>query len=122
LADIILEGQSLTVTAHVRSAPTTDTKSAFYVKNVDVKIGDIKVAIRDSKHDLLYKTLKPLMMGLIKKQIKKAVEDGIRTGLEYVDGQLVGVQKRMRDAKADDEGSRVQVLQDVSSLSKALQV
>jgi hypothetical protein len=32
--------------------------------------------------------LKPLATGLVKKQIAKAIEDAIRTGLEYVDEQL----------------------------------
>ena len=41
-----------------------------------------------SKHNLLYKTLRPLATGLIKKQISKAFADGIRTALEYLDAQL----------------------------------
>jgi len=53
------------------------------------------------------------MMGLVKRQIKKAVEDGVRTALEYVDGQLVGVQQRMDEAKSSDETTRIQVLQDI---------
>jgi hypothetical protein len=114
LADIILGGKGLTVSAHVRSAPSSDKSSVFYVKDVEAKLGDISLSIRDSKHQILYKTLKPLMMGLVKRQIKKAVEDGVRTALEYVDGQLVGVQQRMDEAKkSDDDLSRVQVLQDV---------
>jgi len=113
LADIILGGKGLTVSAHVRSAPSSDKTSVFYIKDVEAKLGDISVAIRDSKHDTLYKVLKPLMMGLVKKQIKKAVEDGVRTGLEYVDGQLVGVQQRMDEAKSSDETTRIQVLQDI---------
>lgn len=115
LADIVLGGKGLTVTAHIRSAPSSDKLSVFYVKDVEAKLGDINVAIRDSKHQLLYKTLKPLMMGLVKKQIKKAVEDGVRTALEYVDGQLVGVQQRMSEAKASDETTRIQALQEVST-------
>ena len=114
LADIVLGGTGLTVTAHIRSAPSSDHSSVFNVKSVSATVGDVKVAIRDSKHDLLYKTLKPLMMGLVKKQIKRAVEDGVRTALEYVDGQLVGVQNRMAEAKVSDDTTRIQVLQEVS--------
>ena len=36
----------------------------------------------------MYKTLRPLATGLIKKQISKAVGDGIRKGLEALNGQL----------------------------------
>ncbi|KAF7359022.1 hypothetical protein MSAN_01242900 [Mycena sanguinolenta] len=74
--------------------------------------------IRDSKHDLLYKTFKPLATRLIKKQIQKALEDAIRTGFEYIDGQLVGVRDRMAEAKASDEGSRREVLAELFKRSK----
>jgi ribulose bisphosphate carboxylase small subunit len=79
----------------------------------------LKFSIRDSKHDLLYRTLKPLATGLVKRQIQKAIRDGVRTGLEYLDGQLVAVRDRMEAAKAeqDEDGveskTRLQVLQEV---------
>lgn len=38
-----------------------------------MKVDTLKFAIRESKHDLLYKTLRPLATGLIKKQVQKAV-------------------------------------------------
>lgn len=118
LADVVLGGRGLVVTARVRSAPAGDKSSVFYVKDVEAKLGDVNFAIRDSNHDLLYKTLKPLAMGLVKRQIKRAVEDGVRTMLEYVDGQLVGVQNRMEEAKHSDETTRIQALQEVCDLSR----
>jgi hypothetical protein len=87
---------------------------------VRVKVGSLKFRIRDSKHDLLYKTFKPLATRLIKKQIQKALQDAIRTGFEYVDGQLVGVRDRMAEAKESDDGSRREVLAEVGLLSCAL--
>jgi hypothetical protein len=57
--------------------------------------------------------MKPLATRLIKKQIQKALADAIRTGFEYIDGQLVGVRDRMAEAKASDEGSRREVLAEV---------
>ena len=91
-----------------------DKSSVFKVKNVTVKLDTLKFSIRDSKHDLLYKTLKPLATGLVKKQIKKAFAGAITTGLEYVDGQLVTVRDRVADAKETEGTSRMEVLQDVS--------
>ena len=79
-----------------------------------MKVDTLKFSIRDSKHDTLYNTLRPLATGLVKRQIQKALGDALRTGLEYVDGQLVGVRDRMKEAKTSDEGSRMKVLQDVS--------
>lgn len=117
LADVLLGGHGMTVTAHLRSADK-DPSSVFHVKDVIVKIDTLKFSIRDSKHDLLYKTLRPLATGLVKKQVQKAVADAVRTALEYVDGQLVGVRDRMREAKADDNKSRTQVLQEMFQRKK----
>ncbi|KZT38525.1 hypothetical protein SISSUDRAFT_986068 [Sistotremastrum suecicum HHB10207 ss-3] len=112
LADVVLGGEGLTATVHLSSAEK-DHSSVFHVKDVHVKIDTLKFSIRDAKHELLYKTIRPLATGLIKKQIQKAVADAIRTGLEYVDGQLVGVRDRMAEAKDSDETSRTQVLADM---------
>ncbi|RPD56928.1 hypothetical protein L226DRAFT_573722 [Lentinus tigrinus ALCF2SS1-7] len=112
LADVLLGGEGLTITAHVASADK-DRSSVFKVKNVHVKVGTLKFSIRDSKHDLLYKTLRPLATGLVKKQLQKAIADAVTTGLEYVDGQLTGVRDRMAEAKASEDKSRTQVLQEM---------
>ena len=61
LADVLLGGDGLTVTLHVTSTPSSDKQSLFRVKDVHVKISTLKFSIRDSKHDLLYKTMKPLV-------------------------------------------------------------
>ena len=113
LADVLLGGEGLTVTVHLTSA-AKDRSSVFKVKDVTTNIHTLKFSIRDSKHDLLYKTLKPLATGLVKKQIQKALQDAITTGMEYVDGQLVGVRDRMEEAKKSDEQSRRDVLMQVS--------
>ena len=113
LADVLLGGEGLTVTAHVVSAGK-DRSSVFKVKNVHVKVANLKFSIRDSKHDTLYKTVRPLATGLVKKQLQKAIADAVTTGLEYVDGQLVGVRDRMADAKASEDKARTQALQEVS--------
>ena len=120
LADFLLGGEGVNVTVKLVSS-SQDHTSVFKVKSVHAKVASLKFSIRDSKHDFLYKTLKPLATGLVKKQIQKVIEDGVRTGLEYVDGQLVGVRDRMAEAKAEEgkEGvearSKMQVLQEVGS-------
>ena len=96
-----------------------DRSSVFRVQDVHVKVNTLKFAIRDSKHDFLYKTLRPLATGLIKRQIQKAIKDALITGFEYIDGQLVAVRDRMESASAQgSEGvSRTDILKDVSLLS-----
>ena len=85
----------------------------FKVKDVNVKIDTLKFSIRDSKHDTLYKMLAPLATGLVKKQLQRAVEGAVRTALEYLDGQLVGVRDQMAEAKASEDKTRLSVLQQV---------
>jgi len=98
-ADVLLAGQGLTVTVHLEtaSAPKGSRRPpthVFTVKQVKAKIDKLTFAIRDSKHDLLVKILKPLASSIIKKQICKAAEQGIRDALEKADAQLV----QIRDA------------------------
>ena len=78
----------------------------------------MKFAIRDSNHDFLYKTLRPLATALIKKQIEKALKAALTTGFEYIDGQLVAVRDRMEIAKAAEGQSRTDVLKDVCLASR----
>ena len=127
LADVVLGGEGLSVSFHclfccglmlIRLLPATihlvssdqNKCSVFKVKVVIVKVHTLKFY---SKHNFFYKTFKPLATCLIKKQIKKAIKDLITTGMEYVDGQLVGVRDRMASAKATEGESRTKVLQDV---------
>ncbi|KAG9004988.1 hypothetical protein FRB90_010641 [Tulasnella sp. 427] len=106
LADVFLGGEGLTVTVQLASADSKDRSSVFHVKHVNVKLDSLKFSVRDSKHDLLYKTLKPLATGLVKKQISKAITDAITTGFEYIDEQLVQVRDSMDQAKNNDSMSR----------------
>jgi Family of unknown function (DUF5923)/Protein of unknown function (DUF4449) len=125
VADVLLGGQGLTVrrlgslpvfvliasqaTVHLVSADK-DKSSVFIVKAVRVKVDTLKFSIRDSKHDILYKTLRPLATALIKRQIQKAVADAITTGMEYVDGQLVAVRDRVNEARVSSDSSRTDIL------------
>jgi hypothetical protein len=112
MADVVIGGPGLTAVVHLVYAGK-DRSSVFKVKDVHVKVGSLKFSIRDSKHDLLYNTMKPLATGLVKRQIKRAIAGAIRTGMEYVDGQLVSVRDRMEEARSSDETNRTQVLQEL---------
>ncbi|OCH91664.1 hypothetical protein OBBRIDRAFT_834003 [Obba rivulosa] len=111
IADVLLGGTGMTITAHIASA-TRDRSSVFHIKDVNVKVDSLKFSIRDSKHDTLYKTFSPLATGLVKKQLQKAVEQAVRTALEYVDGQLVAVRDQMVEAKQRDDKNRAQVIKE----------
>jgi hypothetical protein len=105
LADVVVGGEGVTVRIHVAASPSAEKSSFITVKSVHAKVSNLKFSIRDSKHDLLYKTLKPLASGLIKKQIAKAIEDGIETGLGFLDEQMVSVRDRMEEARSQTSDS-----------------
>ena len=109
VADVLLGGEGLSITTHLRSAGN-DKSSVFHVKDVQTSIHTLKFAIRDSKHDTLYKILAPLATGLIKKQLQRVIGNAVRTALEYIDGQLVTVRDQMAEAKASEDKSRRDVL------------
>ncbi|KIM80670.1 hypothetical protein PILCRDRAFT_9478 [Piloderma croceum F 1598] len=104
LADVVLGGEGLTATVHLVSA-NKDESSVFKVKSIVVKVDTLKFSVRDSKHDLLYKTLRPLATALVKKQIQKAIKDSISTGMEYV-----GVRDRLASTKAT-EGEHQEIVE-----------
>jgi len=114
LADVLLGGEGLNAVIHLVSSKR-DHSSVFRVQDVHVKINTLKFSIRDSKHDILYKTLRPLATGLIKRQIQKAIKDALVTGFEYIDGQLVAVRDRMESAQATED---VEILKDLFTRKK----
>lgn len=100
VADLVLGGEGMSVDVHLSSS--RDPGSLFDIDKTHVKIdGSLKVSIRDSKHDVLYKTLKPLMMGLVKRQVQKAVEGGLRSGFEWLSEELMAVKQRMDEARSN---------------------
>jgi hypothetical protein len=116
MADVLLGGEGLAVTIHLVSTKR-DRSSVFRVHDINVKVSNMKFAIRDSKHDFLYKTLRPLATALIKRQLQKVIKNALRTGLEYLDGQLVAVRDRMEEANVKGGESRMEVLKDVRIFS-----
>ncbi|GLB36910.1 putative protein of unknown function (DUF4449) [Lyophyllum shimeji] len=117
LMDVLLGGTGLTATVSLVSAGQ-DRSSIFKVEDVHVKVDALNFSVRDSKHEFLYKTLKPIATTLIKRQIQKAVSDALVTGLEYVDGQLVRVRDRMEAARAEEGEGRTQALQNLFKREK----
>ncbi|KAH8827080.1 hypothetical protein DL96DRAFT_1605435 [Flagelloscypha sp. PMI_526] len=119
IADVLLGGSGVTATVHIASSPENDESSVFRVKSCVVKVDALKFSIRDSKHDFLYKTIKPLIAGLIKKQIQNAIADALVTGLQYVDGQLIGVRMRMKEAKLKAKAEAEALAADSDGASQA---
>ena len=80
-----------------------DRSSVFKVKSIIVKVGS----------DLLYKTSSHLPLHSSR---SRSTKGSVTTGMEYVDGRLVGIRDRMPSAKATEGESRTKVLQEVETV------
>lgn len=98
-ADVFLGGHGLTIAVTLETK--TRSRDVFTVKQVKAKIHKIDFAIRGSKHDALAKIAKPLATSLIKKQICKAAEGGIRDAFEKLNDHLVSVREAEEGKKMD---------------------
>jgi len=57
--------------ADVVLGPWRRGSHVFKVKSIAIKVDTLKFSVRDSKHDFLYRTLKPLATGFFKKKTKE---------------------------------------------------
>ncbi|EFP80265.1 uncharacterized protein PGTG_06221 [Puccinia graminis f. sp. tritici CRL 75-36-700-3] len=108
MADVVISGNGVSGKVHIESSEAKDR--VFVVKDVKIKVDKLAFGIRETKHNFLYSTLKPLAQSLVKKQISKAVEDGIRTGLGQLDAQFVDIRERLEAAEGDDKVSKMDVI------------
>ncbi|ORY77244.1 hypothetical protein BCR35DRAFT_305540 [Leucosporidium creatinivorum] len=101
LADVFLGGKGVSVKVHLES--TGKKNHAFRVVDVKAKVDTLKVNIREAKHSTLISLFKPLAMGLIKKSIQKAIEEGIRGALVQVDAQISDISERVDQASSEED-------------------
>ncbi|CAH7690415.1 hypothetical protein BY996DRAFT_8551141 [Phakopsora pachyrhizi] len=110
LADVVISGDGVSGKVHIESSEARDR--VFAVKDVKIKVNKLSFGIRDTKHNFLYSTLKPLAQSLVKKQIAKAIEDGIRSSLAQLDAQLVDIKERLETADGDDKVSKMDIIKE----------
>lgn len=108
MADVVISGNGVSGKVHIESSEAKDR--VFTVKDVKIKVDKLAFGIRETKHNFLYSTLKPLAQSLVKKQISKAIEDGIRTGLTQLDSQFVDIREKLEAAEGDDKVSKMDVI------------
>ncbi|PWN28503.1 hypothetical protein BDZ90DRAFT_238789 [Jaminaea rosea] len=107
VADVLLGGKGMTVTAHIEGGNEPRGRRArnvFVVKQVKAQIDNLDFAIRKSKHDLAIKIFRPLAKSIIKKQVAKAAEAGIRDALEKLNDQLTEARNAVYDAEEGKKG------------------
>ncbi|KAI9312359.1 hypothetical protein BX666DRAFT_1865994, partial [Dichotomocladium elegans] len=87
IASVIIGGRGLTVTARIIS-DSKDAIHTFRVAQCKAHIANLTVKINKSGHDVLYKTVSPLMTSIVKRQIARAVEMKFKDVVENADSRL----------------------------------
>jgi hypothetical protein len=118
IADVVVARNGISIDVEIETIEgRRDT--VFVVRKVNTEVDELSFKLRDTKHDLLYKFIKGPATGIIKKALAKAVEGAIRTGLEYVDGQLVEIRNTIDENKDQDDVTRKQALQNMYKRKKS---
>jgi hypothetical protein len=61
MADVVISGNGVSGKVHIESSEAKDR--VFVVKDVKIKVDKLAFGIRETKHNFLYSTLKPLLVG-----------------------------------------------------------
>ncbi|TXT08906.1 hypothetical protein VHUM_03034 [Vanrija humicola] len=117
IADVVIARNGISVDIEIETIENR-RDTLFKVRSVDTSIDELSFKIRDAKHDLLYKFIKVVATGAIKKAIAKGIESGIRSALEYVDDELVQIRNALDESKNDDEQTRTQAIKDLYKRKK----
>lgn len=107
VADILLGGKGLTVTAHIEGGNEPRgrrAKNVFTVKSTEARIDNLDFALRQSKHNLAAKIFKPIVKLIVKKEIAKAIQQAVRDALEKLNEQLTEARNAVYDADQGQKG------------------
>ncbi|KAL1405701.1 hypothetical protein Q8F55_007369 [Vanrija albida] len=118
IADVVIARNGISVDIEIETIENRKD-TVFKVRSVETSIDELSFKIRDAKHDLLYKFIKVVATGAIKKAISKGIEAGIRSGLEYLDGELVQIRAALDESKNDDEVTRTEAIKQLYKRKKA---
>jgi hypothetical protein len=97
--DIFLGGHGLSFDIRFATAEAKDSNRIFKVDNVNVKLQNMKIVLKQSKFKTLFSLFRPLLMAVVKPAIQKAAEIQIRRTFDKVDEQMWLVQKEYTKAK-----------------------
>ncbi|KAI7904249.1 uncharacterized protein BX663DRAFT_432187, partial [Cokeromyces recurvatus] len=87
VASLNIGGKGITVTTRINSIVDDPTRT-FKVTYCKCNVDNLSIKVNDSHHDILYKAIRPLVIGQIRKQISKGVEMKVIDTLNQIDQRL----------------------------------
>jgi hypothetical protein len=107
--DIILGGEGFSFKLKARNAHKKDRTNFVVVEDVDVKVKELSIKVKQSNHKLLFGIAKPLLLKVMKPAIQKAIEKQIKSSFEQMDAFAYSIhqdaQKAIESAKRDPENA-----------------
>jgi len=90
----------------------------FRIERAEAEVHEMKIWLKGTKHDLLYKVLNPILTRTAKKQVERALSERLRGLLVRIDEQLVVVARQAASAAADAARASKQTAQNVTHQAK----
>ncbi|KAJ9403426.1 hypothetical protein DTO045G8_8841 [Paecilomyces variotii] len=121
--DIFLGGEGFSFKLAASNAHKKDRQNLFKVDNVKVKIHNLNLKVKKSKHKVLFAVFKPLLFNVIRPALEKVLEKQIRDSFEKADAFAYDIQtevKRARESVREDENLPNVYSQYISVLRKKM--
>ncbi|KAL1857359.1 hypothetical protein Plec18167_008369 [Paecilomyces lecythidis] len=104
--DIFLGGEGFSFKLAASNAHKKDRQNLFKVDDVKVKVHNLDLKVKKSKHKALFTLVKPLLFKVVRPAIEKVLEKQIRDNFEKADAFANDIRlevKRSRESAREDE-------------------
>lgn len=106
IIDIFLGGEGFSFRLAASNAQKKDNQNLFKVDDVKVKVHNLKLKVKKSKHKVLFTVFKSLLFKVVRPAIEKVLEQKIRDSFISADAFAYEVQtevQRARESAREDE-------------------
>jgi hypothetical protein len=87
IASLHVGGKGITIAVRLASVVDNPAKT-FKVASCKCNVDNLKVKVNESNHDIFYKAIRPLLIGIIRKQVSKAIEGKVTEMLNKLDQKI----------------------------------
>jgi hypothetical protein len=101
LADIHIPARGLDVTMVVRNSKPNSNSNVIDVVKVQCKLHELKLRMRETKHDTLYKVLSPIINTAFKKNAEKAIAEELKKVLIRMDQRAGELEEKIQAQMAE---------------------
>ncbi|KAF1807717.1 hypothetical protein FB192DRAFT_1271962, partial [Mucor lusitanicus] len=84
VASLTVGGKGISVATRITTVTDNPAKT-FKVASCKCNVDNLKVKVNDSNHDILYKAIRPLVIGQVKKQVSRAIEEKVTAMINQLD-------------------------------------